>query len=125
MFQQAILEVFDNLRRLNERMVQESGGSGGGEGLQLQELVVFNVEDWTSEEVAQLCRDAAASTATNGAIELIDTAKPIDDTALIEIDTKVGKVPSCFADLCLQAFTARQEIIDWVKELISQMVRLH
>lgn len=76
MFQQAILKVFDNLRCLHERMVQE-GGTGGGEGLKLQELVVFNVGDWTADELSQLCRDVAGPTATDGAIELINTATPI------------------------------------------------
>lgn len=69
------MEVFDNLRSLSERMSQE--GVGAGEGLHLQELVVFNVGDWTSEEVAQLCRDAVASTDTDDAVKIIDTTKPL------------------------------------------------
>ncbi|XP_022829661.1 myosin heavy chain, striated muscle-like isoform X2 [Spodoptera litura] len=117
--QQAVLELFDNLRGLRERMTQE-GVSGCGEGLQLQELVVFNVADWTSDEIAQLCRDAIASATTDGAVELINTTLPIDECALAELDSNVTNVPTCFADLCLQAFTARQEIIDWVKELIER-----
>lgn len=47
-----------------------------------------------------------------------------DECALAEIDSKVANVPTRFADLCLQAFTARQEIIDWVKELIERSVSL-
>lgn len=57
-------------------MTQE-GVSGCGEGLQLQELVVFNVADWTSDEIAQLCRDALASATNDGAIELLNTTLPI------------------------------------------------
>lgn len=34
-------------------------------------------------------------------------------------------VPRRFADLCLQAFTARQELIDWVKGLIENNVSIH
>ncbi|XP_035431480.2 ribosome-binding protein 1 isoform X3 [Spodoptera frugiperda] len=117
--QQAVLELFDNLRGLRERMTQE-GVSGCGEGLQLQELVVFNVADWTSDEIAQLCRDALASATNDGAIELLNTTLPIDECALAELDSNVTNVPTYFADLCLQAFTARQEIIDWVKELIER-----
>ncbi|KAF9408804.1 hypothetical protein HW555_011646 [Spodoptera exigua] len=117
--QQAVLELFDNLRGLRERMTRE-GVSGCGEGLQLQELVVFNVADWTSDEITQLCRDALASATTDGAVELINTILPIDECTLAELDSKVTNVPACFADLCLQAFTARQEIIDWVKELIER-----
>uniref|UniRef100_A0A2A4JH61 Trichohyalin-like n=1 Tax=Heliothis virescens TaxID=7102 RepID=A0A2A4JH61_HELVI len=117
--QQAVLELFDSLRGLRELMTRE-GVSGCGEGIQLQELVVFNVADWTADEVAQLCRDAVASATTDGAIELINTTHPIDECALAELDSKVANVPTCFADLCLQAFTARQEIIDWVKELIER-----
>lgn len=47
-----------------------------------------------------------------------------DECTLAELDTKVANVPTRFADLCLQAFTARQEIIDWVKELIERSVSL-
>ncbi|XP_063823515.1 myosin-3-like isoform X2 [Ostrinia nubilalis] len=118
MKQQAVLEVFDCLRGLRERMCQE--GLGGGEGLQQQELVVFNVADWAADEVAQLCRDAAASAATDGAAELINNIVPFDECALAEVDAKVATVPTRFADLCLQAFTARQELIDWVKNLIEK-----
>ncbi|KAL0883793.1 hypothetical protein ABMA27_015885 [Loxostege sticticalis] len=118
MKQQAVLEVFDCLRGLRERMCQE--GMGSGEGLQQQDLVVFNVADWAADEVAQLCRDAAASAATEGAAELINTIMPFDECALAEMDAKVVTVPSRFADLCLQAFTARQELIDWVKNLLEK-----
>lgn len=62
------MEVFDSLRNLRDRMYRE-GLSGGGEGALPQELVVFNVADWTAEEVAQLCRDAASSSDTEGAVE--------------------------------------------------------
>ncbi|KAJ8726905.1 hypothetical protein PYW08_015302 [Mythimna loreyi] len=116
MKQQAVLELFDSLRGLREHMTKE-GVSGCGD-IQLQELVVFNVADWTSDEVSQLCRDAVASANTDG-VELINATPPIDEGILTELDTKVSSVPTCFADLCLQAFTARQEIIDWVKELID------
>ncbi|XP_026746875.1 trichohyalin-like isoform X3 [Trichoplusia ni] len=117
--QQAVLEIFDSLRGLRERMTRE-GVSGCGEGIQLQELMVLNVADWTAEEIAQLCRDAVASSTTDGAMEFINTTTPIDECTLAELDTKVANVPTRFADLCLQAFTARQEIIDWVKELIER-----
>lgn len=69
-----MLEVFDCLRGLRERMCQE--GMGSGEGLQQQELVVFNVADWAADEVSQLCRDAAASAATEGAADLINNIMP-------------------------------------------------
>ncbi|CAB3225012.1 unnamed protein product [Arctia plantaginis] len=118
--QQVVLEAFDNLRALREQMARENGVTEYGEGLQLQELVVFNVADWTSEEISQLCRDAAASSPTDGTIEIITNTLPIDECTLVDINAKVLSVPAHFADLCLQAFTARQEIIDWVKELIGQ-----
>lgn len=73
--------MFDSLRGLRERMTRE-GVSGCGEGLQLQELVVFNVADWTSDEVAQLCRDAVASSTTDGAVELISTTLPMGNDIL-------------------------------------------
>lgn len=69
-----MLEVFDTLHSLRERMSRE-GVSGCGEG-NLHELVVFNVADWTADEVSQLCRDAVASSAAEGA-ELINTTVPI------------------------------------------------
>ncbi|KAJ8724930.1 hypothetical protein PYW07_015888 [Mythimna separata] len=116
MKQQAVLELFDSLRGLREHMTKE-GVSGCGD-IQLQELVVFNVADWTSDEVSQLCRDAVASATPDG-VEIINATPPIDESVLTELDSKVSSVPTCFADLCLQAFTARQEIIDWVKELID------
>ncbi|XP_045459861.1 paramyosin-like [Melitaea cinxia] len=115
--QQAILEVFDGLQNLREQMSRE-GINAGGEGQ--AELVVFNVADWAPNEVTQLCRDAVASSATDGAVELFNTTVPIDECALAEVDSKVIKIPACFADLCLQAFTARQELIDWIKNLIEK-----
>lgn len=48
-----------------------------------------------------------------------------DESALEEVDSKVLKIPACFADLCLQAFTARQELIDWIKNLIETNVRTY
>ncbi|KAM3968305.1 uncharacterized protein ACR2FA_007674 [Aphomia sociella] len=117
--QQAVLEVFDCLRSLRDHMSRE-GISGGGESFYQQELVVFNVADWAADEIAKLCHDAAASSTTDGAAELISTTVLIDECALAELDAKASDVPARFADLCLQAFTARQELIDWVKELIEQ-----
>lgn len=61
---------------MQERMSKE-GMSGGGEGVQQQELIVFNVADWAADEVTQLCRDAVASTNTDDAMELITTAAVI------------------------------------------------
>lgn len=69
-----MLEVFDTLQSLRERMSRE-GVSGCGEG-NLQELVVFSVADWTADEVSQLCRDAVASSTTEGS-EIINTTVPI------------------------------------------------
>lgn len=46
-----------------------------------------------------------------------------DECALSELDANVLGVPDRFADLCLQAFTARQELIDWVKGLIENNVK--
>ncbi|XP_073944817.1 uncharacterized protein [Choristoneura fumiferana] len=114
--QQAVLEVFDSLRNLRDRMSRE-GLSGGGEGALPQELVVFNVADWTADEVAQLCRDAASSSNTDGAVEFFKSVP--DECTLEELDAKVLDIPAQFADLCLQAFSARQELIDWVKELVT------
>lgn len=48
-----------------------------------------------------------------------------DENVIAELDSNVTKVPSRFADLCLQAFTARQELIDWVKEIAGQMVLIY
>ncbi|XP_031763483.2 uncharacterized protein LOC113523483 isoform X2 [Galleria mellonella] len=117
--QQEVLEVFDSLRSLRERMSQE-GVSGEEESLYQQELVVFNVADWATDEITQLCRDAVASRTIDGAAELITTSASIDECALAELDAKASNVPAKFADLCLQAFTARQELIDWVKELVEK-----
>ncbi|XP_053599581.1 golgin subfamily A member 4-like isoform X2 [Plodia interpunctella] len=115
--QQAVLEIFDCLRSLRERMTREGLLAGGGDP---QELVVFNVADWATDEVSQLCRDAASSSMTDGAIEMINTVAPIDEVALEDLENKVLKVPAQLSDLCLQSFTARQELIDWVKDLIDK-----
>ncbi|KAI5641950.1 MAR-binding filament-like protein 1 [Phthorimaea operculella] len=114
--QQAVLDLFDNLRNLNERLVKE----GSGEGVQFQQMVVLNVGDWTSEEITQLCRDATATNNEN-AIDFIGNLKPIDEDALCALDAQVSSIPSKFAELCLQAFTARQELIDWIKILVEPM----
>lgn len=47
-----------------------------------------------------------------------------DENVLAELYDNVTKVPSQFSDLCLHAFTARQELIDCVKEFAGQMVLL-
>lgn len=78
-----VLEAFDHLRALREQMALENGVSEYGEGLQLQELVVFNVADWTSEEISQLCRDAAASAPTDGTIEIITNTLPIGKNIIL------------------------------------------
>ncbi|XP_026326410.1 cingulin-like [Hyposmocoma kahamanoa] len=118
MKQQQVLEVLDSIKSLSERMV--SGGFSG-KVLQVQDLVVFSVGDWTSEEVAQLCRDAAASSGMEGALEILNNATLFDENVLAELFASVTKIPSRFSDLCLQAFTARQELIDCVKEFAGQM----
>ncbi|XP_072941662.1 uncharacterized protein [Epargyreus clarus] len=115
--QQAILEVFEGLRSLREHMSRE-GITGSEE--ELQEFMVFNVGDWAADEVAQLCRDAAAAAATDGAARLIDTIAPVDECAVAEVEAKALSVPVYFADLCIQAFSARQEIIDWIKDIIAK-----
>lgn len=38
------------------------------------------------------------------------------------METKVLNIPGYFAELCLQAFTARQELIDWIKDLVEKKV---
>ena len=38
------------------------------------------------------------------------------------METHALKVPAYFAELCLQAVTARQDLIDWVKDLIDNNV---
>ncbi|XP_032512145.2 trichohyalin-like isoform X2 [Danaus plexippus] len=112
--QQAVLELFETLRDLRPKLPGEQ--PVGVEG----ELVVFNVADWAPEEVTQLCRDAAASSFNEGTVELINTTVAIDENALGEVETKVLNIPGYFAELCLQAFTARQELIDWIKDLVEK-----
>ncbi|XP_063530740.1 myosin-14-like [Cydia strobilella] len=113
--QQAVLEAFDSLRSLREQLPRESG-MGGGEGA-VQELLVFNVADWPAEELEQLYRGVAAAANTDGAMQLIESV-PIDESNFNEVEAKVMKMPEQFAELCLQAFAARQELIDWVKDLL-------
>ncbi|CAG5009636.1 unnamed protein product [Parnassius apollo] len=117
MKQQAILEMFNILQSLQDRMAKE-GISGEGEGISKQELVILNVTDWAAEEVSQLCNNAHPS--VEGAGEIINTMIPIDENILSEWDAKVSNLSENYADLCLQAFTARQEIIDWVKDVIAK-----
>lgn len=45
-----------------------------------------------------------------------------DENVLAELFANITEVPSRFSNLCLQAFTARQELIDCVKEFAGQMV---
>lgn len=56
--------------------MNRDGNTGCGEG-QVNELVLFNVADWTTEEIARLCRDAVGSSAVEGAVDVINTAVPI------------------------------------------------
>ncbi|CAG4940434.1 unnamed protein product [Colias eurytheme] len=115
--QQALLELFDILRNLRERMINE-GISAGGEGV--SKLVLFNVADWTADEITQLCRSAANPSITDGAVELFNTSVSIDEETLTDVESKALNIPACFADLCLKAFTARQELIDWMKEYLEK-----
>ncbi|XP_045492270.1 myosin-9-like isoform X2 [Colias croceus] len=115
--QQALLELFDILRSLRERMINE-GISAGGEGV--SKLVLFNVADWTADEITQLCRSAANPSITDGAVELFNTSVSIDEETLADVESKAVNIPACFADLCLKAFTARQELIDWMKEYLEK-----
>ena len=98
LFQQAVLELFDSLRGLREHMTRE-GMSGCGEGIQLQELIVLNVADWPSDEVAQLCRDAMAS-ATNDCIDVINAAPPIGNIYVIMITVLTMKLLFFFYFYC-------------------------
>lgn len=75
--QQAILEIFNNLQNLRDRMIKE-GKSGEGEGLNQQELMIFNVADWAATEVAQLVRNC--NPAAEGAGEIIKAIAPIGNT---------------------------------------------
>ncbi|XP_047523028.1 ribosome-binding protein 1-like isoform X2 [Pieris napi] len=112
--QQAVLEVFETLRSLHERLLNE-GHLASGEGA--PELVLCNVADWTEEEIHELCRQ---STTTDGAVELFNSSIPLDENFLTNAECKAMNIPSCFAELCLQAFAARQELIDWVKRYIEK-----
>ncbi|XP_004927928.1 uncharacterized protein LOC101738576 [Bombyx mori] len=118
--QQAVLEVFQNLKSLYERLNNE-GISACGEGFLPQELILFNVADWTAQEVAQLYRDAIASSTPENALELLDETMPIDECALEKLNSKVMNVSDCFTNLCHKAFAARQEVIDWVKNLFENL----
>ncbi|XP_045526779.1 ribosome-binding protein 1-like isoform X2 [Pieris brassicae] len=111
--QQAVLEVFENLRSLHERLLNE-GHLASGEGA--PELVLCNVADWTEEEIHELCRQSTA----DGAVEVFNNSIPIDENFLTNAEYKAMNIPSCFAELCLQAFAARQELIDWVKRYIEK-----
>lgn len=68
--------MFQNLKSLYERLNNE-GISACGEGFLPQELILFNVADWTAQEVAQLYRDAIASSTPENALELLDETMPI------------------------------------------------
>ncbi|XP_045489191.1 ribosome-binding protein 1-like isoform X2 [Pieris rapae] len=111
--QQAVLEVFETLRSLHDRLLSE-GHLASGEGA--PELVLCNVADWTEEEIHELCRQSTA----DGAVELFNSSIPIDENFLTNAECKAMNIPSCFAELCLQAFAARQELIDWVKKYIEK-----
>ncbi|XP_052738120.1 forkhead-associated domain-containing protein 1-like [Bicyclus anynana] len=113
--QKTVLELYNGLRVLREHMTRE-GIPYACQGH--QELVMYNVADWAPEEVAQMCRDAA-SPDTSTALELFKTTLPVDDSVLSDIQSKTLNIPGYFAELCLQAFTERQELIDWVKEFIQ------
>ncbi|CAH0717281.1 unnamed protein product, partial [Brenthis ino] len=115
--QQEILKLFDGIRNLREHMMRE-GISVCNE--EIQELLVLNVADWAPEEVTQLCRDAVSFSNTDGAVELFNKTVPLDECTLAEMESKALKVPVQFAELCLQAFTARQDLINWVKDLIEK-----
>ncbi|VVD03435.1 unnamed protein product [Leptidea sinapis] len=113
--QQAVIKLFENLQRIRERLINE-GGSPGDKVT--NELVMFNVADWTSDEITQLCRDIGA-TSTETDLEIFN-ASHIDESRLEEMHNKALSIPAHFADLCLQAFTARQELIDWLKEYVAK-----
>ncbi|XP_048481140.1 protein NETWORKED 1D isoform X3 [Plutella xylostella] len=119
--QQAILELFDNLQGLRMRMDHE-GIPGSGEGVQVNDLVLLNVTDWASDEVARLYRDALAAHSPDDAIELVASILPYDENSLAELDERLTNLPVGFVDLCLEAITTRQEIIDWVKE---DLIEIH
>ncbi|CAH2063442.1 unnamed protein product, partial [Iphiclides podalirius] len=114
--QKTILETFNILKSLHDRMLKE-GKTGEGEVLYQRELVMFNVADWAGEEVAQLCRSSHHS--SEGAGELINTFTPIDEEFLSKWEIKVLNIPNSFGDLCIQAFTTRQEVVDWVKVIVE------
>lgn len=45
-----------------------------------------------------------------------------DENSLAELDERLTNLPVGFVDLCLEAITTRQEIIDWVKE---DLIEIH
>ncbi|XP_041972990.1 COP1-interactive protein 1-like [Aricia agestis] len=113
--QQSVLQVFDTLRRLQERMQED--------GIQVresvsQELIIFNVGDWTTQEISQMCRDAEGSAGDRA--QMFNKVNPIDDATIAALETEARKVPEYFAELCFKAFTVRQEVIDWMKDLAEK-----
>ncbi|GBP17090.1 hypothetical protein EVAR_8153_1 [Eumeta japonica] len=111
--QQSVLKAFDQLRSLHDRISQDGATDPG---LIPQDLVVLNVTDWAAGEIAQWYR---GSNGTEEVEELLNNPQPLDENIVKDVSARITEIPASFADLCLRAFTARQDIIDWVKELVT------
>lgn len=113
--QQEILGVFESLRKA-EDLLKEEGVTVPNE-YEEKELLMFNVADWPTEEISKLCLDAVEASHTDVTIEsLINNT--ITDEKINEITQKINEMPSQFADLCVHAFHARQEVLDWAKDAV-------
>lgn len=92
-----MLEFYEGLKSLHQRLADEGSSPYV---VQLQELVVFNIADWTAEEVSELCRDAAAAYCTDGAADFVSTIEPFGEiTCFILAGGKVKALESSSCQL--------------------------
>lgn len=72
--------MFDKLKKLHDRM-KEEGLQVAGDGFR-PELVVFNVGDWSADEIAKLCQDAIDAQSPNAEEVFKSVSAPIGMKAL-------------------------------------------